>query len=163
MVKKRTEDIVRELSLPITNKYQLELVDIEFKKEGPNWYLRLFIDKPGGISIEDCQLVSYDLSEVLDTVDPIEQSYIMEVSSPGLDRPLKTPKDFEKHINDKIEIKLYSPYKGKKSYIGKLIGLIDNNINIEINESERLEIPLNTVSSVRLYVDFQQMEGKNEY
>lgn len=153
-MKKRTEDVVRELSLPITDKYQFQLVDIEFKKEGPDWHLRLFIDKPGGITIEDCQLVSENLSEVLDKVDPIEQSYILEVSSPGLDRPLKTPEDFQNHINDKVEVKLYAPKDGKKVYVGKLIGLMDNNISLEINESERLEIPLKTVSSVRLYVDF---------
>lgn len=99
-------------------------------------------------------MVSENLSEVLDKVDPIEQSYILEVSSPGLDRPLKTPEDFQNHINDKVEVKLYAPKDGKKVYVGKLIGLMDNNISLEINESERLEIPLKTVSSVRLYVDF---------
>lgn len=153
MVKRKTEEIVKELALPITNKHQYELVDIEFKKEGSNWYLRLFVDKTGGITIEDCQLISEKLSEILDEADPIEQSYILEVSSPGLDRPLKTPEDFEKHKDYKVEIKLYAPINGKKKYIGKLIGLIDNQINLEIN-NERIEIPLNAASSVRLYVEF---------
>lgn len=154
MVKRKTEEIVRELALPIMNKHQFELVDIEFKKEGPNWYLRLFVDKPEGINIEDCQLVSDSLSEILDEVDPIEQSYILEVSSPGLDRHLKTPEDYEKYKDHKVEIKLYAPYNGQKKYIGKLFGLINNNINLEINNNERIEIPLNAASSVRLYVEF---------
>jgi ribosome maturation factor RimP len=154
MVKKKIEEIVRELTLPITDNYQFEIVDIEFKKEGPNWYLRLFVDKPEGINLEDCQLISDSLSEILDEVDPIEQSYILEVSSPGLDRPLKTPEDYEKYKGHKVEIKLYAPYNGQKKYTGKLIGLLDNIINLEVNNKERIEIPLNAASSVRLFVEF---------
>lgn len=152
MAKRRTEEIVKDLALPITNKYQLELVDIEYKKEGPNWYLRLFIDKPEGVNLEDCQLVSEHLSEILDEIDPIEQSYILEVSSPGLDRPLKTAKDYEKFKNSTIEIKLYTPFNGKKEYIGKLIGLVNHHIHLEVNNHERIEIPINATSLVRLYV-----------
>lgn len=154
MIKKRTEEIVKDLALPIINKYKLDLVDIEFKKEGPNWYLRLFIDKPQGVDLNDCQLISEQLSELLDEVDPIDQSYILEVSSPGLDRPLKTTKDYERFKNHKVEIKLYMPYNERKRYIGKLIGLIDHHIHLEVDNNERIEIPLNVASSVRLYVEF---------
>jgi ribosome maturation factor RimP len=96
MVKKKIEDIAAEIALPIVEKYKFELVDVEYLKEGSNWYLRVFIDKEGGITIDDCQLVSEEISDELDKADPIKQSYFLEVSSPGIDRPLKKEKDFEK-------------------------------------------------------------------
>lgn len=154
MGRKKVEEIVEELVLPITSKHQFELVDIEFKKEGSNWYLRVYIDKPEGIALNDCELVSEGLSDILDQVDPIEQSYILEVSSPGIDRPLKRSEDFERFKDHKIEIKLYAPYKGKKKYIGNLKGLINDNIHIEGNDGERIEIPLKSTASVRLHVEF---------
>ncbi|GMA59055.1 hypothetical protein GCM10025858_35580 [Alicyclobacillus sacchari] len=89
MAKERVTDIVERLVLPIVEKEQVELVDVEFKKEGANWYLRVFIDKPGGVDIDDCSRVSEQLSEQLDIVDPIPESYFLEVSSPGAERPLK--------------------------------------------------------------------------
>ncbi|MCR1898109.1 ribosome maturation factor RimP [Irregularibacter muris] len=154
MSKRKVEDIVEELAHPMLSDYKFELVDIEFKKEGPSWYLRLYIDKPGGISIDDCQLVSEQLSDLLDETDPIEQSYYLEVSSPGIDRPLKKPEDYEKFKNHKIEIKLYAPFKGNKKFVGTLIGLENNHIILDTENQGQYEIPLETASSVRLYVEF---------
>ncbi|RBP41165.1 ribosome maturation factor RimP [Garciella nitratireducens] len=154
MPKKKIEEIVKKLALPIIDKYKFELVDIEFKKEGPHWYLRLFIDKPGGITINDCELVSEDLSKILDEVDPIEQSYILEVSSPGLDRPLKTMEDYKKFKDYEVEIKLFAPYNGHKNFIGKLNGLVDNKVSIQDENNKTIEIPLNIISSVRLHEQF---------
>ncbi len=154
MAKKKIEEIVEELALPIINKYQFELVDIEFKKEGPNWYLRLYIDKPGGITINDCELVSENLSDLLDEVDPIEQSYILEISSPGLNRPLKKIEDYERFKGHKVEIKLFAPYNGRKNFTGKLNGLINDKVSIEDENNKTIEIPFNTIASVRLYVEF---------
>lgn len=153
MARKKIEKIIEELALPIINKYQFELEDIEFKKEGHNWYLRLYIDKPGGITIDDCELISKNLSDLLDKVDPIEQSYILEVSSPGLNRPLKKVEDYERFKGHKIEIKLFAPYHGRKNFIGKLNGLIEDKISIEEENNKTVEIPLNTTASVRLYVE----------
>lgn len=154
MARKKTEEIVEELVLPITRKQQFELVDIEFKKEGTHWHLRVYIDKPDGITLDDCEIVSESLSDVLDETDPIKQSYILEVSSPGIDRPLKKLEDFERFKEHSVEVKLYAPYKGHKKYIGKLKGLINETIHIEDDNSERIEIPLKSTASVRLHVEF---------
>ena len=94
----------------------MNLVDVEFLKEGANWYLRVYIDKPGGIAIDDCQAVSEQLSDKLDEVDPIKQSYILEVSSPGLERPLKKDSDFERFKGEQVEVKLFQPIERKKDF-----------------------------------------------
>jgi len=116
MTKKKIEVQVEDLVLPILEEKSFDLVDVEFLKEGKNWYLRVYIDKPGGISIDDCQDVSQELSDELDRLDPIKQSYILEVSSPGLDRPLKRDKDYERYKGTEVEVKLYKPVDGKKSF-----------------------------------------------
>jgi len=154
MAKKRIEEIVEELALPIVEKNSFELVDIEFVKEGQNWYLRVYIDKDGGINIDDCQIVSEELSDRLDEVDPIKQSYFLEVSSPGLDRPLKTERDFEKNKGQKVEIKLYKPIDGKKSFEGELIGLINNKIVIKQDDIETFEFDRDAVASVKKVIEF---------
>ncbi|MDF2523912.1 MAG: hypothetical protein K0R31_1553, partial [Clostridiales bacterium] len=97
MAKRKIEETIAELALPIAEKNSFELVDVEFIKEGTNWYLRIYIDKPNGITLEDCQTVSEEISKKIDEIDPINQSYFLEVSSPGLDRPLKKEKDYEKY------------------------------------------------------------------
>jgi len=154
MAKKRIEEIVEELVLPIVEKNSFELVDVEFVKEGQSWYLRVYIDKDGGIGIDDCQIVSEELSDKLDEVDPIKQSYFLEVSSPGLDRPLKTDRDFEKNKGQKVELKLYKPIDGKKSFEGELIGLINNKIVIKQDDIETLEFDRETVASVKKVIEF---------
>jgi len=139
MAKRKVEEVVTELALPITAKHSFELVDVEFVKEGANWYLRIYIDKPGGIMIDDCQTVSGELSDELDRVDPVEYGYFLEVSSPGLDRPLKKERDFEKFKGEIIEVKLFQPIDGKKVFEGELVGLIDNKIVIKNGSSGILE------------------------
>src|SRR5690554_1676511 len=146
MGKKKIEEIVEDLALPIIKKNNFELVDIEFKKEGSDWFLRLYIDKEGGITLDDCQVISEYLSDQLDEIDPIEQSYILEVSSPGINRPLKKIQDFETFKNHDIDIKLYAPLNGRKKYMGKLKGLVENRILIEENE-KIVEIPLKSAAS----------------
>src|SRR5688572_25516812 len=94
MAKNRVERIAEKLAIPIIEKEEFELVDIEYKKEGANWYLRLYIDKPGGITLDDCQKISNQLGDRLDEEDPIKGNYFLQVSSPGLDRPLKKERDF---------------------------------------------------------------------
>ncbi len=134
MARKKTEELVAELAQPIADKHSYELVDVEFIKEGANWYLRVYIDKPGGVTIDDCQAVSEELDEKLDKLDPIEQSYFLEISSPGLERPLKKDRDFEKYKGELVEVKLFEAVDGKKVFEGELLGLADNSISIKQGE-----------------------------
>jgi ribosome maturation factor RimP len=154
MAKRKIEDVICEIANPITEKNNFELVDIEFIKEGSNWYLRVYIDKPGGIMIDDCQIVSQALSEKLDEVDPIEQSYFLEVSSPGLERPLKKDKDFEKFKGEQVTVKLFLPLDGKKIFEGELIGLVDNKIVINSSSEGNIEFEREKVSKVRRVIKF---------
>jgi ribosome maturation factor RimP len=153
MAKRKVEDIVHELAKPIIDRNNFELVEIEFKKEGPDWYLRVYIDKEGGITIDECKSVSEELSDLLDVVDPIEQSYIFEVSSPGIDRPLKTDRDYEKNNGKLIEIKLFSPLDGKKVYEGILNGHTTDEVQIEA-EGKMLKINKSSIALIRPVVKF---------
>ncbi|HIY04638.1 MAG TPA: ribosome maturation factor RimP [Candidatus Anaerotignum merdipullorum] len=154
MAKRNTEEKVMPLLEPIVAEKKLELVDLEFVKEGANWYLRVYIDKEGGVSIDDCEAVSRELEAKLDTEDPIEQAYILEVSSPGIDRPLKKEADFEKFSGDIIDIKLYKALDGKKQYQGKLLGLQDGCISIEEEDGTIRAFAQKEVADVRLAVIF---------
>jgi len=137
MVKKSVVDITEELAQPIVDSLSFELVGVEYLKEGANWYLRVYIDKPGGITIDDCQAVSEQLSVKLDEADPIRQSYILEVSSPG-ERPLKSERDFERFRGETVEVKLYQPINGRKVFEGELLGL--NGDIIEIRTDDGIEM-----------------------
>ncbi len=154
MGQNRVEILVEELVLPILDKENYELVDVEFKKEGPHRYLRIFIDKTGGITLDDCQNVSEALSERLDELDPIEENYFLEVSSPGLDRPLKKESDFEKFKGEIVEVKLYEPLMGQKVLEGELLGLVDNKIQLDIKNAGLIEIPRDKVAMTRLAIKF---------
>lgn len=153
MAKKGIEEQVMEFSQPVVERLGLELVDVEFVKEGASWYLRVYIDKPGGIEVDDCQAVSGQVSDLLDQHDPITQAYYLEVSSPGLDRSLKKDKDFEKYTGELIKLNTYAPLDGKKSFTGKLLGLQDDGIHLEVNGQERV-FPREKVSSVKLEISF---------
>lgn len=152
MAKKKIEPLVEELVADIINGSELELVDVEFVKER-DWYLRVFLDKTGGIEIEDCRRVSEALEKKLDEIDPIEQAYYLEVSSPGLDRPLKKAKDFVRHQGDMIEVHTFAPFNGKKETIGELVGLHEGVITV-VTEGQEIEIPQDKVSLVRLHISF---------
>ena len=147
-----TEEVM-QLANPIAESRGLELVDVEYNKEGENWILRVFIDKEDGVSIADCQEVSRDLEGQLDLVEPIEKSYLLEVSSPGLDRPLKDAEDFARFTGRLIDISTYAPINGSKEFTGKLLGLEDEEIRIEV-EGEELLIPHNKVAKTKLAVEF---------
>ena len=149
---KETENLVEKLVTDIINDTALELVDVEYVKER-DWYLRVFLDKQGGIEIEDCQWVSERLEEQLDRLDPIKESYILEVSSPGLDRPLKKEKDFLRHIGDKIEIHTFAPIDGKKAIVGTLIGMEDDDIRVDVDGTP-MQIARDKASQIRLHIDF---------
>ena len=154
MGKNRVEQLVEELVAPIVENANFELVDIEFKKEGPHRFLRIYIDKPGGISLDDCQLVSQGVSEKLDEVDPIEENYFLEVSSPGLDRPLKKESDFKKYIGELVEVKLYEPIQGLKLIEGELVDFINDTIIINSKVIGMLEIPYDKAALTKLAIKF---------
>lgn len=149
-----TEKKITELLLPIVEEKGLELADVEFVKEGPNWYLRVYLDKDGGITIEDCEVVSRALDKKIDEADPIQQAYILEVSSPGIDRPLKRPEDFVKYAGEIVDIKLYKPFEGSKEFQGELKGMEDKIITILNEAGQELEFAQKDVASIRLAVIF---------
>jgi ribosome maturation factor RimP len=152
-LKKSIESIVEEIVLEITNPRNFEVVDVEYVKEAGEYYLRVYIDKEGGISLNDCEEVSRALSEILDVKDPIKENYFLEVSSPGLDRPLKKDKDFVRYSGRDVEIKLYKPLNGSKQFEGELVGLEDNNIKVIIDDNEVL-FNKKEVALVRLAIKF---------
>ncbi|EGD46664.1 protein of unknown function DUF150 [Ruminiclostridium papyrosolvens DSM 2782] len=152
-MKKNIQQTVTELVSPVVENLNYELVDVEYVKEGANWYLRVYIDKPGGISIDDCQAVSEQVSELLDKNDPIDQSYYLEVSSPGLDRPLKTEKDFTKYKGELVEVKVFQPIDGKKIFEGELVGLMDNFIVIS-QDGHDVQFERDKVAVVKRVIKF---------
>ncbi|SCY12605.1 ribosome maturation factor RimP [Alkaliphilus peptidifermentans] len=154
MGQNKVEKITEELISPIIEKEAYELVDIEFKKEGPHRFLRVYIDKPGGITLDDCQKVSEELSEKLDALDPIPENYYLEVSSPGIDRPLKKDSDFEKFKGELVEVKLYEPLNGQKSFEGELLGLEKDIIKLSVENVGMVEIPKEKAAIVRLSIKF---------
>jgi ribosome maturation factor RimP len=153
--RRKVVDVVSDLLMPFLPGQGMELVDVEFVKEGQHRYLRIFIDKEGGISLEDCQKVSEYLNEKLDSTDPIEENYFMEVSSPGVERVLKKDADFERFKEQLVEVKLYFPLEGTKIIEGTLKGLKDGKVAVQPENSAKiLEIPKDKISLVKLLVRF---------
>ena len=141
---------------PMVDEIGFELVDVEYVKEGSNWYLRAFIDKPGGISIDDIEPISRELSEKLDQEDFISDAYILEVSSPGLGRPLKKDKDFVRSIGEEIEIHLYRAINKQKEFVGilKEFNKEENTFTVELEDGEETVFNRADVALVRLTFDF---------
>jgi len=150
---KKVENLVAKLVVPIVDNYGLELVDVEYNKEGSDWILRIFIDREEGIKLEDCQQISRDVSVELDAKDPISQSYLLEVSSPGIDRPLKKRRDYERHKGKKVALSTYAPINGEKKFSGKLLGIEDDDIKI-IVDGDEISIPYSKVAQTRLAIEF---------
>ena len=125
-------EAIKEIAEPIIEGLNagIELIEVEYIKEGSDWYLRLYIDKQGGVSLDDCQLVSEALNDILDEKDIIKSKYIFEVSSPGIDRPLKTDRDFQRYKGEDVEVHLYVPVENSKIFIGKLVSRENSEIII---------------------------------
>lgn len=140
---------IEEIVAPVIFDIGFELVDVQYVKEGGNWYLRIFIDKPGGIGLADCQLVSERIDPLLDEKDPIPQSYLLEVSSPGLDRPLKKMADFERFTGEGIKLTTFVPVEGKRKFTGKLVHASNYSVTLE-SEGLNVVIPMDSVASARL-------------
>jgi ribosome maturation factor RimP len=146
----KTESLIQ----PIVEEKGYELVDVEYVKEGSNWYLRAYVDKPGGITINDLEEVSRQLSDKLDEEDFISDAYILEVSSPGLGRPIKKDKHFDRNMGKDIEIHLYRAINGEKKYVGQLKSYNKETITIENEDGSETVIDRVNVSLVREYIDF---------
>ena len=147
------ESRTEALLLPLMEEFGFELVDVEYVKEGGSWYLRAYIDKEGGITVNDCEAVARRMNDLLDEEDFIEESYIFEVSSPGLTRPLKKEKDYEKSIGRLLDIKLYKPVEGKKEYAGILKEYNKDIIIIESDDTQ-ITIERSNLAMIRwAYVD----------
>ena len=139
--------------LPLLAEHQFELVDVEYVKEAGNWYLRSYIDKPGGITVDDCEVISRLLSDWLDKEDFIEDSYIMEVSSPGLGRPLKKDKDFERSLGEEVELRLYKPRNRQKDFTGILKAYDKDTVTLEMDGAEEV-FERGEIALIRLAFDF---------
>lgn len=146
----RTEEILT----PIVEEYGFELVDVEYVKEGGTWYLRAYIDKPGGISIDDCEAVSRRLSDILDEKDFIDDSYIMEVSSPGLGRPLKKEKDFKRSLGEEVEIRTYRMIDKQKEFTGILKEYDEHTVTVALDDETVKTFEKGDIALIRLAFDF---------
>ena len=151
-----TAEKVRAIVESKINSLDIELVDTEYVKEGTKWFLRLYIDKPGGVTIVDCQLVHENVIGLIDEADPIAGPYVFEVSSPGLDRPLKTERDFLRNIGQDIELSLYAPdASGKKAYSGILKEYSEGKIVLQPEDSqEELSFSIKEISLVKKAIRF---------
>jgi len=153
---------IESLLRPLLDDFGLELVDLEYLREGRGWALRIFIDKPGGVTLDDCAELSREFSAVLEVEDPIETSYRLEVSSPGLDRPLKRAEDFQRFAGERVEVKTFEQLDpdgrghARKTYRGRLLGLTGEAVNILQLDKKggEVAIPLSAIDKARLDPEF---------
>ncbi|MBQ1493229.1 MAG: ribosome maturation factor RimP [Blautia sp.] len=153
-LKQTYESKAQALLEPIVEGMGFELVDVEYVKEAGTWYLRGYIDKSGGITVNDCEAVSRIFSDRLDEEDFIEDSYVMEISSPGLDRPLKKEKDFARSIGKLVEVRTYKPIEKQKEFIGTLKSYTEGSLTIEEESGEERSFDRKDIALIRLAVVF---------
>ena len=145
----KVTDAVAALAAPIVEQAGCTLWDVEYVKEAGEWFLRVYIDREGGVDITHCEAVSRPLSDLLDEVDPIQNSYTFEVSSAGLDRVLRKAEHYEVCMGQQVDVKLYRPMDGRKEYTGTLNGFVDGNVTVDDKVFEKKD-----VAQVRLHVSF---------
>jgi len=148
--KKNTVGLVWEIAEPIAKELGLTLWDVRFQKEGANWFLRIFIDKPGGINIDDCVNMSHAIDGPLDELDPIEQSYSLQVSSPGIERELIRDFHFEQFLGENVTVRFIHAYEGKRDYKGVLVGYDNGNVTVELEDGRGLSFNKKEASFVKL-------------
>lgn len=155
MTRKETyESRTEQFLLPLLEEHQFELVDVEYVKEAGNWYLRAYIDKEGGITVDDCEAVSRIFSDKLDELDFIEDAYIMEVSSPGLGRPLKKEKDYVRSMGKEVEIRTYRPINKEKEFYGILSAYDESSVTITTEDQKEQTFEKADIALIRLAFDF---------
>ena len=143
----KISDKVEALARPVVEEEGCKLWSVEYIKEAGTWYLRVYIDKDGGVGITDCEAISRKLDPILDEADPVPGSYVFEVGSAGAERELKRPSDFEQFIGSEVEVKLYQPHEGRKTLVGTLGGYSDGNITVSGTELKKEQI-----AQVKLHV-----------
>lgn len=156
----KTTETCEALCRPLVEQLGFELCDVEFKKEYADWVLTFYINKEGGVTIDDCETVSRALEPVLDEADPIEQAYVLSVSSLGIDRPLKKEADFKRNLNVELEIRLYTPLqlgtgKPKKEFTGVLLSYTDDAFTVETAPGEQVTILKKDAALLRPYIRFE--------
>ncbi len=158
MAKMRIKELIADVLAEFLEKNGYELYNVEFSKEGKDWFLRVYIDRmedsEGGISTDDCEKVSRYLSARLDELDPIEQNYYLEVSSPGMDRALLKDSDYVRYAGQFVDVTLYQGLNGKKTFFGKLVGIQEGNLVLIDEKENRIEIPIEKVAKTKLAVIF---------
>ncbi|MGN0335479.1 MAG: ribosome maturation factor RimP [Lachnospiraceae bacterium] len=142
------------LVLPLVEKNNFELVDVEYVKEAGNWFLRIYIDKEGGINIDDCEVISRAFSDILDKEDFIDDAYVLEVSSPGLGRPLKKDKDFQRSLGEEVEVRTYKPINKQKEFTGLLEAWDKDTVTLQLEDGEMMNIARADIALIRLAFDF---------
>lgn len=158
---KNTVAVVTELAQPVADKMGLILWDVRFEKEGATWYLRLFIDKDGGVNIDDCENFSRTLDKLLDEADPIDQSYVLEVGSPGIERELRCGWHFEAYLGALVNVRLIRPVEGRKDFLGELAAFDEDEITVVLEDGTEMKVKLAQTAYVRLYDDYE-MGGLDE-
>ena len=147
----KIEDAIWTMAEPLVLENGMELIDVEYVKEGAEWYLRLFLDKEGdeGIDLDDCELISRKFSDILEEKDPITQAYRLEVSSPGIERPLKRTKDFQRFQGEKVQVKTFSEVEGKKQFIGILQETTEETVTLDVDGTS-IAIPRKQIGKANL-------------
>lgn len=155
MTKKETyESRTEAYLLPLMEEHHFELVDVEYVKEAGTWYLRAYIDKEGGISVDDCEIISRKLGDWLDKEDFIDESYILEVSSPGLGRPLKKEKDYIRSMGKDVEVRLYKAIDRQKEFTGALSAYDDSTVTLTMEDGSSMVFEKSDIALIRLALDF---------
>ena len=155
MSKRETYDTrTEELITPILDRMNFELVDVEYVKEGGTWYLRAYIDKEGGITVNDCEAVAREMNEILDREDFVDDSYVFEVSSPGLGRPLKKEKDYIRSMGKEVEIRTYRAINREKEFYGILSAFDENTVTIKTEDETEMTFEKSDIALIRLAFDF---------
>ncbi|MDD5559878.1 ribosome maturation factor RimP [Candidatus Methylomirabilis sp.] len=141
---------VKSIALPLFTELELELVDVEFRREASGWILRLYLDKPGGVTLGDCQQVSEELSDLLDVENFIDHPYTLEVSSPGLNRPLRLESDFLRFVGQRARVSTSQAIAGQRRFLGILKGYEDGHVSLEREDGTVVLIPYALISKARL-------------
>ena len=152
--KENYESRVEKYLLPLMDEHHFELVDVEYVREAGTWYLRAYIDKEGGIAVDDCEVISRKLGEWLDKEDFIDESYILEVSSPGLGRPLKKEKDFIRSMGKDVDVRLYRQIDKQKEFTGALSAYDENTVTLTMEDGSLMVFEKPDIALIRLVLDF---------
>lgn len=152
--KMKTTELCEQLAAPLVTSMGFELCDVEFQKEYGDWVLTFYIDKEGGVTIDDCEAVSRALEPILDENDPIEQEYVLSVSSLGIDRPLKKDRDYERALGKEMQVKLYAPIDKKKEWIGNLVSFDAERFTIRTEKGKELTIARKDCALIRPNIRF---------